>query len=149
MGLLIQIHSFLRWILLILLLAAIIKSLSGLMSKRAYAPSDNKISLFLMISAHTQLLVGLVLYFISSKVMFNSGTMQNNIARFFTVEHSTMMLIAIALITIGRISSKKAVTDAAKFKKAFWFFLIALLVIFAAIPWPFMQIAKDAAIGWF
>ena len=149
MGLLIQIHSFLRWIVLILLLAAIIKSLSGLLSKRAYAPSDNKISLFLLISAHTQLLVGLALYFMSSKVMFNSGTMQNNIARFFTVEHSTMMLIAIALITIGRISSKKAVSDTAKFKKAFWFFLIALLVIFAAIPWPFMQIAKDAAIGWF
>ena len=149
MGLLIQIHSFLRWIVLILLLAAIIKSLSGLMSKRAYAPSDNKISLFLLISTHTQLLVGLALYFMSSKVMFNSSTMQNNIARFFTVEHSTMMLIAIALITIGRISSKKAATDAAKFKKAFWFFLIALLVILAAIPWPFMQVAKDAVIGWF
>jgi hypothetical protein len=149
MGILIQLHSFIRWILLVLLLTAIIKSLSGMMSKKAYAPSDNKISLFLMISAHTQLLVGLVLYFISPKVMFTADTMKNNVSRFFTMEHSVMMIIAIALITIGRISSKKAATDEAKFKKSFWFFFIALLVIFAAIPWPFMQVAKDAAIGWF
>jgi hypothetical protein len=149
MGILIQIHSFLRWIVLLLLLAAIFKSLNGMMSKRAYAPSDNKISLFLLISAHIQLLVGLALYFMSTKVMFNEATMKNNVVRFFTVEHSTMMLIAIALITIGRVSSRKAATDAAKFKKAFWFFFIALVVIFAAIPWPFMQVAKDAVIGWF
>ncbi len=149
MGILIQVHSFLRWIVLILLLTAIIKSLNGMMTKRAYAASDNKISLFLLISTHTQLLAGIVLYFISPFVMFNAGTMKNNVSRFFTMEHSVMMLIAVALITIGHVSRKKAATDAAKFKKAFWFFLIAFLVIFAAIPWPFMQVAKDAVIGWF
>ncbi|HWY99164.1 MAG TPA: hypothetical protein VNY36_08770 [Bacteroidia bacterium] len=82
MGILIQIHSFLRWIVLLLLLAAIFKSLNGMMSKRAYAPSDNKISLFLLISAHIQLLVGLALYFMSTKVMFNEATMKNNVVRF-------------------------------------------------------------------
>lgn len=142
LGLLIQIHSFLRWIILVLLLAAIIKSLGGMMSKRAYAPSDNKISLFLMILAHTQLLVGIILYFISPMVVFSATTMKDDQLRFFTMEHSVMMLIAIVLITIGRISSKKAATDAAKFKKSFWFFLIALLVIFAAIPWPFMAVHR-------
>jgi hypothetical protein len=142
MGLLIQIHSFLRWIVLLLLLAAIFKSLNGMMSKRAYAPSDNKISLFLLISTHTQLLVGIVLYFISPMVMFTGAAMKDDQLRFFTMEHSVMMLIAIALITIGRISSKKAATDSAKFKKAFWFFLIALVVIFAAIPWPFMMVHR-------
>jgi len=54
------------------------------------------------------------------------------------VEHSTMMIIAIILITMGRIMSKKATTDQAKFKKLFWFNFIALLVILAAIPWPMM-----------
>ncbi len=148
-GALLPIHSLIRWILLVLLLTAIVKSLQGMMSKRAYAPSDNKISLFLMISAHTQLLVGLLLYFVSPHVMFSGDAMKNNVSRFFTVEHSTMMIIAIALITVGRITSKKATDDAAKFKKSFTFFFIALLVILAAIPWPFMQVAKDAAIGWF
>jgi hypothetical protein len=149
LGILVQVHSFIRWILFVLLLAAIVKSAQGMMSKRAYTGSDNKINLFLMISAHTQLLVGLILYFVSPKVMFGEGMMKNNVARFFTMEHSVMMIIAIVLITMGRITSRKAATDAAKFKKAFTFFLIALLVILAGIPWPFMQVAKDAAIGWF
>ena len=139
---LIPIHSLLRWVVLILLLTAIIKSLSGLMSKRAYAPSDNKISLFLMISAHTQLLVGLIMYFVSPCVQFNGDSLKAPEIRFFTMEHSVMMIIAIALITIGRISSKKATTDASKFRRSFIYFLIALLVIFAAIPWPFMHVAR-------
>ena len=139
---LIPIHSLLRWVVLILLLTAIIKSLSGLMSKRAYAPSDNKISLFLMISAHTQLLVGLIMYFVSPWVQFNGDALKAPEIRFFTMEHSVMMIIAIALITIGRISSKKATTDASKFRRSFIYFLIALLVIFAAIPWPFMHVAR-------
>src|SRR5581483_10174135 len=149
MGILVQLHSFIRWILFVLLLAAIVKSLQGMTSKRAYTGSDNKISLFLLISAHIQLLVGIALYFISPKVMFNSAMMTNDVARFFTMEHSVMMLIAIALITIGRVSSRKAAIDAAKFKKAFWFFFIALLVILAAIPWPFLPVGKATAIGWF
>jgi hypothetical protein len=139
---LIPIHSLLRWVVLILLLTAIIKSLSGLMSKRAYAPSDNKISLFLMISAHTQLLVGLIMYFVSPWVQFNGDALKAPEIRFFTMEHSVMMIIAIALITIGRISSKKATTDASKFRRSFIYFLIALLVIFAAIPWPFMHVSR-------
>jgi len=149
LGIIVQLHSFIRWILLVLLIAAILKSFQGMQSKRAYTASDNKISLFLLISAHVQLLVGILLYFISPFVVFTADTMKNDVSRYFTMEHSVMMIIAIALITIGRIASRKAATDEAKFKKAFTFFLIALLVILAAIPWPFMQVAKSTAIGWF
>jgi len=136
---LITLHSFLRWVLLILLLACIIKSLQGMMSKKAFSPSDNKINLFLFISAHTQLLVGIILYFVSPIVkmgMSMPDAMKNPEVRFFMMEHSVMMIIAIVLITMGRILSKKATTDASKFKKLFWFNFIALIVIFAAIPWP-------------
>lgn len=135
-GILMPIHSLLRWAILILLLASIIKSLQGMMSKKAFAPSDNKISLFLMISAHTQLLVGIILYFVSPFVKFGGDAMKDTDIRFFTMEHTTMMLIAIVLITLGRILSKKAATDTGKFKRLFWYNLIALVVIFAAIPWP-------------
>jgi hypothetical protein len=136
------IHSFLRWALLILLLAVIFKSLQGMMSKRAFTPSDNKINLYLFISAHTQLLVGIILYFVSPFVKFGGDSMKDSEIRFFTMEHTTMMLIAIVLITMGRIMSKKAPTDAGKFKRLFWFNFIALLIIFAAIPWPFMHVAR-------
>jgi hypothetical protein len=137
-GILTPIHSFLRWAVLILLLACIIKSLIGVVSKKAFAKSDDKVSLYLFIATHTQLLVGLILYFVSPMVQFNSNTMTNTELRFFTMEHSVMMLIAIVLITMGRIMSKKQPTDAGKFKRLFWFNLIALIVIIAAIPWPCM-----------
>lgn len=148
-GILLPIHSLLRWAILVLILVCIVKSLMGMISKKPFGGSDNKISLFLMISAHTQLVVGLILYFVSPRVVFSGDAMKNDVTRFFTVEHIFMMLIAIVLITMGRILSKKATKDSGKFKRLFWFNLIALLVIFAAIPWPFMQVAKDAAIGWF
>jgi hypothetical protein len=62
--------------------------------------------------------------------------MKDSFYRFFWVEHPVMMIIAIGLITVGRGQAKKSIPDAVKYKKAFWFFLIALLVILAAIPWP-------------
>ncbi|HTB32583.1 MAG TPA: cytochrome B, partial [Bacteroidia bacterium] len=71
-GILTILHSFLRWAVLLLLLTTIIKSLNGLISKRSFSNSDNKISLFLMISAHTQLLVGILLYFVSPFVQFGN-----------------------------------------------------------------------------
>jgi hypothetical protein len=132
-------HSFLRWVLLILLLAAIIKSLNGILAKRAFSPADNKISLFLMISAHTQLVVGLLLYFVSPLVKLGAT---DPTSRFFTMEHSSMMIVAIVFITLARILSKKGKTDAIKFRRLFIFSFIALLIIFAAIPWPFSPISR-------
>ena len=49
------------------------------------------------------------------------------------------MLIAIVLITIGRGVAKKSIPDAAKFKRSFWLFLIALVIILATVPWPFRE----------
>ncbi len=140
LGIIVLLHSLLRWVLCILLLATIIKSINGVVTKRAFANSDNKISLFLMISAHTQLVVGILLYFISPMVMF--GNMKDSQIRFFTVEHSTLMIIAIVFITLARIRSKKAATDAAKFRMLMIFSLIALVIILLAVPWPFSPIAR-------
>src|SRR5579863_2865416 len=139
-GILTVIHSFLRWAVLLLLLAAIIKSLNGMITKRIFSASDNKISLFLLISAHIQLVVGLLLYFVSPFVKF--GNSDDKEIRFFTMEHSVMMIVAIVFITLARILSKKGKTDAIKFRRLFTFSLIALLIIFAAIPWPFSPISR-------
>ncbi len=139
-GILTPIHSFLRWAVLLLLLAVIFKSLHGLISKRSFSKSDDKMSLFMMISAHTQLLVGIILYFVSPFVQFGNTTDKE--VRFFTMEHSTMMIVAIVFMTLARILSKKGKTDVAKFRRLFIFSLIALLIIFMAIPWPFSPISR-------
>ena len=145
---LLHIHSLLRYILLILLLVSIVKSLSGWMGKKTYTSGDRKITLFTMVSAHLQLVVGLILYFLSPTVkvgMANIGeAMKDTSLRFWTVEHISMMLIAIVLITLGNSLSKRGKDDQAKHKRVAIFFLLALIIIFASIPWPWSAVAR----GW-
>ncbi|HEY9176799.1 MAG TPA: hypothetical protein VIN07_03870, partial [Flavipsychrobacter sp.] len=62
------------------------------------------------------------------------------IVHYWAMEHLLGMLIAIILIHIGYASVKKDIPDAAKFKKVFWYTLIALIAILITIPWPFREI---------
>lgn len=126
-------HSGLRFVVLILILVAIIQSLAGWLGKKPYTETNRKINLFAMVSAHLQLLVGLILYFVSPFVQFNSTTMQNPLTRYWTVEHIFMMIFAIALITVGHSKSKKEVTDTGKHRYIALMYILAVVVIIAAI----------------
>ncbi|EHQ26353.1 hypothetical protein [Mucilaginibacter paludis] len=126
-------HSGFRYVVLILILLAIIQALAGLFGKKAYTDGNRKLNLFAMISAHTQLLIGLVLYFLSPFVQFNAQTMKQADTRYWTVEHLTMMIFALVLITIGHSRSKKAVLPEAKHRAIVVFYLLAVVVILAAI----------------
>ena len=126
-------HSLLRYFVLIAMIAVIIKSLMGMMNKESFGKWDNKISLYLLIFTHLQLIVGLILYFVSPWVKFSGETMSDKIGRYWTVEHIFGMLVAVVLITIARISIKRMTSDQAKFKRLFVFNLIALLIIVVII----------------
>lgn len=134
-------HSGFRYIVLFLLLLAILNSLKGLLGNGKFTKKDNLISLFAMVSAHIQLLLGLILFGISPKVSYASmrDTMQNEVLRFFSVEHILMMLVALVLVTIGRVVGKKEKVEREKHKKLFTFYTIAIIIIFVAIPWPFLK----------
>lgn len=86
-----------------------------------------------MISAHIQLLLGLVLYFKSPFVQFTHDTMKNATTRYWTAEHIGMMLFAIVLITVGHIRSKKVLAPAGKHRTIAIYYLLALVVIVVAI----------------
>jgi hypothetical protein len=126
-------HSGLRYIVLLLLLLAIIRAWADWLGKKSYSEGNRKLNLFAMISVHTQLLVGLVLYFLSPFVQFSSETMKQHDTRYWTVEHLTGMLIAIVLITIGHSRSKKAATAEGKHKAIAIFYTIAVLVVVATL----------------
>ena len=138
----VHLHNVLRWVILILLLVALIRHLSGMTGKKAFTAGDRKVDLFLMISAHVQLLVGLYQWFVGPwgmKLLNSVGfgaAMKDPVARFWIMEHNVGMLIGIILITVGRSATKKNISDVVKHKKAFWFFLIALIIILASVPWP-------------
>ena len=139
----VDIHSLIRWVILVLALVAIVKSYSGMSNRKLFTASDRKVGLFLMIAAHTQLLVGLYLYLLGPWGLANirnlgfGEVMKDNVFRFYAIEHIFGMLIAIVLITIGRGAAKKDIPDVAKHKRSFWFFLVALVIMLATIPWPF------------
>jgi hypothetical protein len=140
---LIHAHSGLRWVVLVLLVATTFKALMKWRSNVTYSEGDRKLNLFAMISMHVQLLLGLALFSMSDKVNFSQ--MKDAMYRFFSVEHSVMMLLAIALVTIGHSKAKKATDDAKKHKTIFIYYLIGLVLVLAAIPWPF----RGWGNGWF
>lgn len=126
-------HSLNRFILLALLLVVIVRTFMGWQRKAAFSNTDNKLGLFLFISTHTQLLLGLILYFVSPVVIFSGASMQDKIARYWRLEHLAGMLIAIVLITLGRTMTKKIADGTAKYKRMFIFNTIALIIILAII----------------
>lgn len=127
-------HSGLRWVAIILLLLAIINAFTS----KTFEKKHKMINLFTMITLHTQLIIGLVQYFITSgKVKFFDGWMKEAAFRFYGMEHLLGMLIAIVLITVGYSKSKRGVTDSEKFKPIKLFYLIGFILIMASIPWPF------------
>ena len=126
---LLHLHSGFRYIVLLLVLLAILRAWLGWLGKVAYSESHRKLNLFALISVHTQLLIGFVLYFVSPFVTFGSDTMKEATTRYWTVEHLTGMLIAIALITIGHSRSKRGATSDAKHKSIAIFYTLALAVI--------------------
>lgn len=139
-------HSGLRWLVLLFLFIAIAKCLSGWLGNKEFSEGDRKMALFGMMFSHIQWLIGLGLYFISPKVSFQEGFMKIAHLRFFAVEHMVMMFLAVILITIGYSTAKRSSTDLAKHKKVAIFYGIGLLVILAAIPWPFRE---GLGGGWF
>jgi cytochrome b561 len=126
-------HSDFRYLVIVLILLAIIRAFVGWLGQRPYTDGNRKLNLFAMISVHTQLLIGIVLFFISPLVQFSKDAMHDKHLRYFTVEHWVIMLIAIALITVGHSKSKKASLPQAKHKAVAIFYSIALLVILAGI----------------
>lgn len=142
---LLHLHNLLRWVILLLAVIAIVKAYTGMTSRKPFTNGDKKVGLFLMISAHLMLLIGLYQWVAGDwglKNIRNLGmgdVMKNNIYRYWAVEHFAGMLIAIILITVGRAASKKNISDKAKHKKTFWYYLIALIMILLTIPWPFRE----------
>lgn len=144
-------HSLLRWVMLILLIMSIFRAYNGWKSLRSFTPGDKKLTLFTLIFSHIQLLVGFLLYMVSPAVQQAlpdmGAAMKDKMLRFWAVEHISMMIISILIITIGYSLSKRASNDADRFRKIFIYFLISLIIILITIPWPFTQ--TGAGRGWF
>lgn len=132
-------HSGWRYIVFVLLVIAVIQALAGWFGKKPYTEGNRKLNVFTLISAHIQLVFGLILYFVSPLTKMASS---EAIGRYWKMEHISMMILAIILITVGNAKSKKVDAALSKHKTIAIFFGIALVIVVAAI---FMMTKADPA----
>ena len=130
-------HSYNRYLLLIALVFVLYRAYTGWFGKKTYEKTDNTASAALLGLTHLQLVLGLILYFISpltSLARSDMGAaMKDSWQRYFGVEHIAMMLIAVVLIQLGRTFSKKAADSETKFRKLAIYTTIAVLLIVASL----------------
>ncbi|MBC5840331.1 MAG: hypothetical protein K2Y30_09460 [Flavobacteriaceae bacterium] len=128
-------HSGWAYIALLLLIIATANALIGMLSKKEFTARDRKIALFGLIGIHIQLLVGMILYFVSPLGFASFGQMADKALRLTSLEHPLINIIAIALITIGWSKHKKLTTSETKFKTFTIFYGLGLVLILSRIPW--------------
>lgn len=147
------IHNLLRWVILLLLVLSIFRAYKGWKSRKMFSKSDKQLGLFLMISAHIQFVIGLYQWAfgpVGLQQIKSSGmavVMKDSVLRYWAVEHITVMIIAIGLITVGRSITKKSISDTFKFKRSFWMYLLALILILATAPWPGRKVGRPLIPG--
>mgnify|MGYP000079551659 CR=1 FL=1 len=135
------IHSGWAYLVLLVLVLATFNALIKFFGDKEFDAKDFRISLFALIAMHIQLLLGIVLFFTKdyfgtiSEMGGMSELMKNDSLRDKVIEHPLMMIIAIALLTIGYSKHKKKLVSRPKFKMLAIFYTLALILVLAKIPW--------------
>ena len=134
------VHSYWAYLVLIVLIIAAVNAIIKSVSGKEYVAKDFRISLFTLIVSHIQLLIGVLLYFVSPRLELFSelgmgGVMKDAVHRLYLVEHPLINIIAVALITIGYSKHKKKLTSKSKLKIIAIFYTIALVLFLSRIPW--------------
>ncbi|MCL7987302.1 hypothetical protein M8998_05030 [Sphingobacterium sp. lm-10] len=139
-------HNSLRWLVLASLLLAIYRAYRGYLTKSTFSKIDNAVRHWTATIAHIQLMIGMILYFQSPLIKYFFANFKTAIQDmqllFFGLLHSSLMLLAIILITIGSAFAKRKESDTEKFKTMMIWFTVALLILLIAIPWPFSPFAS-------
>lgn len=152
-GVLLILHSGIRWLVLITLLLMLFRSYRGWARQLDFNRSDNVLRLLTVSCAHLQLLIGLVLYVLSPLVRYFYNYFPESVhiteIRFFGMEHITMMLLAMTCISIGSIRAKRKIIGYHKFRTIALWYSLALFMIFTSIPWEFSPFTSRPYFRWF
>lgn len=142
-----SLHSWLRWVVLLAGLVALIRAVSGSSGRRPWTAGDDRVGAAFVGALDLQLVLGLLLYAwlspITSAAFADMGAaMKVSAMRFWLVEHLFGMVVAVALAHVGRTRIRRAIDAPRRHRLAAIFFGLALLVIVITIPWPGLPYAR-------
>ncbi len=137
------VHSYLRWVVLLLAVAVVARSFAGWRAARVWSSADERVHHGFVWSMRIQFVLGLLLYVVLSPISgaffaHPGASMKVGELRFFGLEHVSVMLIAVAIADIGRARSKRLSVPRLRQRRVFITTLVSLLLMLAGIPWPFM-----------
>ena len=132
-------YSYWSFLVILVLIYTISNALIRKIKGKHFNSKDLRLSLFGLIFSHFQLLIGLVLYFVSpsftnwSKLGIKN-IMKNSQMRLNLVEYPFTNIIAIILITMGWSLHKKQSEPGKKFLRIILFYSLGLLLLICRIP---------------
>jgi hypothetical protein len=134
-----NIHSYWAFFVLIILVVGILNAFVGKSKGREFTAKDLRISLFGLILSHIQLLIGLILYFVSPWFdqwsALGLGVMKDAQTRLYLIEHPITNIVAIILITMGWSMHKRQDLSSKKFLRIGLFYTLGLILLLSRIPW--------------
>jgi hypothetical protein len=141
-----NIHSWLRWLTLLLAIGATLNAFRADRDLSQRPPGRQWDTLFMM-ALDFQVLFGIVLYFVLSpltKAAMNNpgGIISNPTLRFWALSHLAAMVAATLLVRIGRVLALTAKTPGARRQRRLTFFVLTTMAILIGIPWPWMSIGR-------
>ncbi len=151
-GLVLAAHSILRWLIVAAGIVAAARAWSGRLGRRSWTPTDSLAARVFVIGMDIQLVVGVVLYGVFSpavaSAMSNTAVaMQNRGLRFWMLEHPLAMIVALALAHVGWLKAKRTAGLGAH-RHAALYFTLAVLILLAAMPWPFFSYGRPILPSW-
>lgn len=144
------VHSWLRWLVLLAALWSIIQSTRALRKNRGWTSDDDRRGRVLVGLVDAQFTLGALLYLWLSPIVRGAFAdmgvaMRSAPLRFFAVEHITAMFLAVASVHIAQVRARRAEPGPRRhrimLKGGSAFLLLALI----GIPWPGLKQARPLA----
>lgn len=126
-----EVHSVLRWVVLLLALGAIVLAVLSAAASRPWDALSDRSAMFFTIAMDVQVLIGVILWALEARWSGQDPSL--------SWLHPLLMVGAVGLAHVGRARSDRAASDTSRGRQAALFFGLSLLLVLVAIPfnsWP-------------
>lgn len=121
---LLTLHSWWRWVVLLVAAITVIKMLFGWLGRREWTRLDDQLGLIFTITIDIEVLLGILVW-----IMSQAWT-RGMVAAF---EHPITMLLALVLAHVGQRRARKTTDGTAKYRTSAIFYTLSFVLILAGV----------------